>query len=97
MTVSNIQLFKILNEKLGENQAETLVNFVEEKVQSEFEERKEIFAIKEDIAKLEGKFDTRVTELSVLIINGQKANILWTITTLVLLFGVAITILKFIK
>ena len=53
MTVSNLQLFKILKEKLGEDQAETLVEYVDGKVHDEFEVRKETFATKEDIAKMQ--------------------------------------------
>ena len=53
MTVTNLQLFKILKEKLGDTQAETLVEYVDGKVHAEFEERREIFATKEDLAKMQ--------------------------------------------
>jgi hypothetical protein len=90
MTVSNIQLFNILREKLGENQAESLVQFVEEKVTSKFEENKSNFATKEDIANLK-------TELSVQIIDSQKKIILWTITSMTALLTIALSLVRVIK
>lgn len=52
MSVSEIQLFQILKNKLGEKEAEELVLFVKTEVKTEFENRKEILATKEDIANV---------------------------------------------
>lgn len=49
MSVSEIQLYNILKNKLGEKEAQTLVSFVEKQVKAEFETKKEILATKEDI------------------------------------------------
>lgn len=90
MTVSNIQLFKILKEKLGETQAESLVDFVEEKINSEFDDRKDNFATKEDLVRLE-------TTLAVKIESSQKTIILWTIATMVTMFAISLTIIKLLQ
>lgn len=50
MSVTEIQLFQILKMKLGEREAEELVSFVKEEVRTEFDNKKEILATKEDIA-----------------------------------------------
>jgi hypothetical protein len=50
MSVTEIQLFQILKMKLGEREAEELVSFVKEEVRTEFDNKREILATKEDIA-----------------------------------------------
>jgi hypothetical protein len=86
MTVSNLQLFKILKEKLGDSQAEALVEYVDSKVHVEFEERKDTFATKEDIARLEIKIE-----------NTSKQTLIWMFGMLVTLLSLAIAAIKFIK
>ncbi|UKT62363.1 hypothetical protein [Pedobacter mucosus] len=49
MSVTEIQLFKILKAKLGGQEAEDLISFVKEEVRVEFENKREILATKEDI------------------------------------------------
>lgn len=50
MTITNYQLVKILRDRLGEEQAESLVSFVEEKVKEEVESKKDILASRQDLA-----------------------------------------------
>lgn len=52
MSVSEIQLFNILKNKLGEKEAQSLVNFVQQEVKAEFDNRKEVLATKEDVANV---------------------------------------------
>jgi hypothetical protein len=52
MQVSEIQLFQILREKIGENEAKALVEFVENKVEKEFDSKKDTLATKEDLANV---------------------------------------------
>jgi hypothetical protein len=52
MSVTEIQLFQILKAKLGEKEAEELVSYVKAEVQSEFDNRKEFLATKEDLANV---------------------------------------------
>jgi len=49
MTVSEIQLYQILRNKLGDKGAEELVSFVRSEIRTEFDNRKEILATKEDL------------------------------------------------
>jgi hypothetical protein len=76
MHLTNIQLLKILREKLGEDQAESLVTFVESKVEQEFEDKKAMFATKEDISKLETKIESSKNQV-----------IIWTIGAMIALLG----------
>ncbi len=49
MQVSEIQLFQILRDRLGEKEAQTLVEYVEHKVDKGFDLKQDILATKEDI------------------------------------------------
>lgn len=62
ITTTDIQLFKILKQKLGEAEAEALVSFVDAKLKENSEVNLKILATKEDIAKLEGKLETKIAE-----------------------------------
>ena len=48
MSISEIQLYNALKTKLGDNEAQQLVDFVKSKVTSEFNDRKDTFLTKED-------------------------------------------------
>lgn len=48
MSISEIQLYNASKSKLGDNEAQQLVDFVKSKVTSEFNERKDTFLTKED-------------------------------------------------
>ena len=53
MSVTEIQPFQILKAKLGEQEAEQLVSFVKAEVKSEFDNKREVLATKEDIASIQ--------------------------------------------
>ncbi len=53
MTVSEIELFEILSQQLGREKAKTLVEYVEHKVDKRLQDKTNVFATKEDLAKLE--------------------------------------------
>lgn len=48
MSVTEIQLFNILKNKLGETEAQSLVEYVQKQVEDEIEVRKDIFLTKDD-------------------------------------------------
>ncbi len=52
MQVAEIELYKVLKTKFSENEAETIVANLELKIQGKFDERKNDFATKEDLANL---------------------------------------------
>ena len=58
MHVAEIELYEILKGKIGEKEARTLVEYIETKVVKELEERKDTFATKQDIARLELKIES---------------------------------------
>ena len=68
--MSGIQLFQILKQKLGEAEAEALVSFVDSKIRDNNEAnlkilatKEDIYALKEDIAKLEGRLDVKIGDV----------------------------------
>ena len=48
MRISEIQLYNALKTRLGDSEAQQLVDFVKSEVSSEFNNRKDTFLIKED-------------------------------------------------
>ena len=52
ISISEIKLFQILKEKLGEKEAEALVTFVEKKVKEESEHNVKTLATKDDVSQL---------------------------------------------
>ena len=52
ITTTDIQLFQILKQKLGEKEAEALVSFVDAKIKESNEQSLKVVATKEDIANL---------------------------------------------
>jgi hypothetical protein len=48
MSISEIQLYNALKTKLGDNEAQQLVDFVKSEVATEFDNRKDTFLDKED-------------------------------------------------
>ncbi|MFN0049635.1 MAG: hypothetical protein ACKVOU_10980 [Cytophagales bacterium] len=55
MYISDFRLVDILRDKMGEQEARTLVEYIEEKVEEKYVEARHIFATKEDLLKLELK------------------------------------------
>jgi len=52
ITTTDIQLFQILRERLGEKEAESLVSFVDNKIKDNNETNLKVLATKEDISLL---------------------------------------------
>jgi hypothetical protein len=57
MTVSTLDLYNILRSKIGEMEAKTLVEFVEQKVHLQFDEEVCGLATKEDISLLKAEIN----------------------------------------
>ncbi len=62
ITTTDIQLFQILKQKIGEKEAEALVGFVDSKLRESNEGNLKMLATKEDIAKLKGELETKIAE-----------------------------------
>ncbi|MGI4751555.1 MAG: hypothetical protein ACRYFB_13060 [Janthinobacterium lividum] len=63
MQVSEIQLFQILKEKVGEEQAKTLAEYVETKIEKQFELKKDVLATKQDIGELKLEMANHKSEM----------------------------------
>lgn len=68
MVISEIELFEVLSQQLGAEKARILVRYVETKVDKRLEENTSAFATKEDVARLEGKLETKISETKAEII-----------------------------
>ena len=53
MNFTQMQLFQILKAKVREEEARQLVSFVKAEVRSEFDNKREVLATKEDIANMQ--------------------------------------------
>ncbi len=49
MQVSDIELFQALKEKVGEQEAKTITEYIETKVEKQFDLKKDVLATKQDI------------------------------------------------
>jgi hypothetical protein len=55
MYISDFKLVDILRDKMGEQEARTLVEYIEERIEDKYLEARAVFATKEDLLKLEMK------------------------------------------
>ncbi len=61
MIVSEITLYNVLKAKLGESEAQTVVEGIKQEVKNQVEEQKDVLATKQDILRIELKIaDTKV-------------------------------------
>jgi hypothetical protein len=73
LQMTDIQLFQILKQKLGDKEAESLVQFVDSKLKESNEQNLKTLSTKEDIAKLDGKLTAAI--------EASKAEMIkWTFT-----------------
>jgi hypothetical protein len=63
MIVTRIDLFNVLKEKIGEQQAKSLTEYIEVKVEQKFESQKQMLATKEDVKNLETKLAETKSDL----------------------------------
>lgn len=73
--LSSFQLAKMLRESLGEEKAESVVTYIDEKVKEEFDNKRDFFATKQDISDLKDKMDSHFKWLIGLFV-GQMAFVL---------------------
>lgn len=87
MSVSEIKLYNLLRTKVGEEQAQTLVEFIQTSVKEEFDNKREVFATKEDLTR----------EISNLRADLLRTIYLVGIFQLIGIIASVIAIVKFIK
>ena len=83
MIVSEIALYNVLKTKLGENEAQAVVEGIKQEVKNEFDNKKDILATKEDILNLKIELE-----------RGFRDNLKWTVGTVVASAGIIIAMLK---
>ena len=62
MVVSEIKLYELLKAKTGEREAEAFIQIPENKAEAKLIEKTTVFATKEDLAKVEGKSLSTISE-----------------------------------
>ncbi len=62
LNISDIQLFQILKEKMGDKEAEALVTFVDNKIKDNNESNLKILSTKEDLLQLEIRLKDKMTD-----------------------------------
>jgi hypothetical protein len=73
MQVSEILLFQILKGKIGEKEAQTLVEYVETKIEREFDTKRDVLATKEDLAREVGNTKSEIIKWMFILGVGQLA------------------------
>ncbi|GAB5045923.1 hypothetical protein [Thermodesulfovibrio sp. TK110] len=63
MPVIEIEVYEALKDKIGEGSAKTLLEFIDLRVEKEFERKKDILATKQDIAELRSATKQDIAEL----------------------------------
>jgi len=53
MQIAAIELYDLLKTKLGENEAKSLVTFIETEVENKFEQKRDLLATKQDVSSVE--------------------------------------------
>ena len=89
MVVSEIKLYELLKAKIGEREAEAFIEILENKVETKLNEKTTIFATKKDLAKVEGKLLSTISESKVDIIKSKVA-------TAIAIVGLTVALIKLV-
>ena len=89
MQVAEIELYKILKTRFSETEAESIVASLDQKILANFENRKNEFATKEDVMKLENKLEVKIAETRADLI---KWMFIFWIGSIGVLSGIMITL-----
>jgi hypothetical protein len=60
MIVSEIELFEALSEQVGKEKAKVLVQYVENKIEKNLDQKKDVFATKQDLSDLEVRLNRTI-------------------------------------
>lgn len=97
MIVTEIELFNILREKIGDNEAKVLSEYVESKVERTFEAKKDTLSTKNDIndVKLEiVELKILIQHLDTKISEAKYETLKWMITAMVGTAGLIVAAMK---
>jgi hypothetical protein len=87
ITITEIQLFNVLRKKLGEQEAEQLVGFVQSEIKEEVKRKSETLATKEDLSEIKGSLETKLAQM-------ESKLILWAFVFWATQLGAMFAILK---
>ena len=79
ITTTDIQLFQILKQKIGEQEAEALVSFVDAKIKEANDENLRVLATQEDVAAVKQELANLRGELKADIANAKADTFKWFI------------------
>ena len=77
MQVAEIELYNILKTKFTETEAQSIVASLEQKITTQFDERKNEFATKEDMFKLREEFKAESSKLEIKMAHHHADTIKW--------------------
>jgi cytochrome c-type biogenesis protein CcmH/NrfG len=77
ITTTDIQLYEILKQKLGNKEAEALVGFVDSRIKETNEQNLKILTTKEDLKNLELKLTQQIDETKLKIAETKTDIIRW--------------------
>ena len=83
------QIFEILREPLRENESQALVDYIEQKVKSEFTEASNILTTKVDISDLRTEIQSAKSDMI-------KWMFIFCTSPMVTLFGLILTLVKYV-
>jgi hypothetical protein len=93
MDVSAIKLFQALRQKVGEEESNSIVEFVHTEIDAKMEQKTAIFLTKEDKAELTQKIsdtNTKIKEMEINLLDRMNKNkteiLMWIVSTGVLQF-----------
>lgn len=89
-SVSAIELFNLLRQKVGEPEAKALTDFVTGEVERKFDSRKESLASRDDIHQLESRFSA----LEVRIEQNTNKLLLWLVSVIFASSGLIVALMK---
>lgn len=90
MVISEITLFNTLKAKLGEQEAQTIVEGIKQTVKEEFDNKKDILATKQDIHEIKVEIEKLWEDLE----RGLRTNLQWIVGTIIASAGIIITLIK---
>lgn len=62
-TITSVDMYNLLREKIGDQQAKTLTEYVEQRIEASIDKEKSILSTKEDIANLRVEMKEQKSEL----------------------------------
>ncbi len=92
MVVSEITLYNVLKIKLGEQEAQTVVEGIKQEVRNEFDNKKDTLATKVDTNTLKEE----ILNLKIDMERSFRDNLKWTVATIIACTGIMLTVIKFI-